>query len=251
MADKGTNGETEGPSLEMPSLGGLLRRRKGQTSDTPAPEEPADVAPEAPSDVAAEVPTAPEPADESPTTILDEPEPPARPLYADEVPPVPPPAPPAPLDNEEAAITAPVAEEAAQEPKAPRGPLLPRLGTRTAAMITGAVVGLLAVGATYLALRACEAVRGVSTCGGGPGVLLLVAILIGLIVFGGRMLRLLGVADPVSTSFLAVGLLAVIVLLFLIDVSFSPWMVLVIPLVCVGTFALSHWVTTSFVDEAD
>ena len=37
--------------------------------------------------------------------------------------------------------------------------------------------------------------------------------------------------DPGSTSFLAVGLLAVVALLFLVDVLFDWWMIIVIPVV--------------------
>ena len=65
------------------------------------------------------------------------------------------------------------------------------------------------------------------------------------------LLRAFGVSDPSSTSLLGVGLLAVIALLFLINVLMSWWMVLVIPLVAAGTFALAHWVTTAFVETTD
>jgi hypothetical protein len=120
----------------------------------------------------------------------------------------------------------------------------------TAAMITGVVVGLLAVGATYLGLQGCEAIRGTSSCG-GPGLFLLIAIMVGLVVVGGLLLRAWGVTDPISTSFLGVGLVAVVALLFLVDVIFSPWMLLVIPVIALCTFALSHWVTVAFIEPAD
>jgi hypothetical protein len=38
-------------------------------------------------------------------------------------------------------------------------------------------------------------------------------------------------------------------MLFLIEVLMSAWMVVVIPLVAAGAYALSHWVTTARVDE--
>ena len=41
--------------------------------------------------------------------------------------------------------------------------------------------------------------------------------------------RLAASPDPGSTSFLAVGLLAVVALLFLVDVLFEWWMIIVIP----------------------
>ena len=83
---------------------------------------------------------------------------------------------------------------------------------------------------------------------GGPGFFLLVAILVLAVVLGTAVLRLCQVAEPGSTSFLAVGLTSVIALLFLVDALFEWWMVIVIPLVSVATFLLSHWVTTTFVD---
>ena len=97
-----------------------------------------------------------------------------------------------------------------------------------AAAVTGLVVGLLLVGMTAGSLQACEAVRGTSTCGGW-GVPILLVIMAALIAIGGFLLRLFHVPDPVSTSFLAVGMVAVIALLFLLDFLLSSWMLLVIP----------------------
>jgi hypothetical protein len=71
------------------------------------------------------------------------------------------------------------------------------------------------------------------------------------VVLGAALLRAWGVSDPGSTSFLAVGLLAVVALLFLVDVLFNWWMIIVIPGVSVATFALSQWVTTTFIDPAE
>jgi hypothetical protein len=148
--------------------------------------------------------------------------------------------------------------QAPGEPEAPaRGtgrrvlPRLPALGAMTAAAVTGTLVGLATVLLTSGALRGCETVRGTATCGGGPGLLLLVVIFLLSTLIGGVLLRAFGVSDPSSTSLLGVGLLAVIALLFLINVLMSWWMVLVIPLVAAGTFALAHWVTTAFVETTD
>src|SRR3546814_11677375 len=71
-----------------------------------------------------------------------------------------------------------------------------------------------------------------------------------LIALGSSLLGAWKVVDPTSTSFLAVGLLAVIALLFLIRVIFSPWMIVVIPLVAVVTYTASHWLTSLFEAEA-
>ena len=73
----------------------------------------------------------------------------------------------------------------------------------------------------------------------------MLAVLLGTVV-----LRLCRVPEAGSTSFLAVGLTSVIALLFLIDALFEWWMIIVIPLVSVATFLLSHWVTTTFVEPA-
>jgi len=117
-----------------------------------------------------------------------------------------------------------------------------------AAVLTGVLVGLVAVVLTWASERACGAVRGTSTCGGGPGFLLLVVIVVAMVFLGAGLLRLLGASDPGSNSFLGVGLLAVITLLFLTGMIFDWWMAIVVP-VCAGlTFALARWVTTAHVE---
>ena len=114
-------------------------------------------------------------------------------------------------------------------------------------MVTGALVGVISVGLTWTSLRLCEVVRGTSSCG-GPGYLLLLLILVAMVLLGTALLRALGVPEPGSTSFLAVGLLAVLTLLFLVGVLFHWWMILVLPACSALTFAAAHWVTTTFVE---
>jgi hypothetical protein len=135
-------------------------------------------------------------------------------------------------------------------PKPPREYALPPVSGMTVSVLTGIFIGLLAFGATYLSLQGCEAIKGTSSCG-GPGFFLLVAIMVLMVVIGSFIMKAFRVPDPTSTAFLAVGLLAVIVLLFFVDVIFNWWMIIVIPLVGAGTFALSHWVTTTFIEPAD
>ena len=330
MADKDLD-SGDGPSLEMPSLGSLFRRKKKGApepeptaderpidEDAPAPDDDADAdsgtavptAADTPS-AAAEDATASDDeraaAEDDPTTILDEPAQPAdggeapaqptdgveaeeaaaaaavdtdagpaatgesadeaRPLFADEV-----------DDDAEPTVVVPAADadpeqtsvlsdeggladdldddlvdeddDDAPARKQSSGFALPPVAARVAAIITGAIIGLLAVGLTYLALRGCAAVRDTTTCG-EAGLPLMIAILILLVVLGSVLLGAWKVTDPSSTSFLAVGLLAVVALLFLIEVIFSPWMVVVIPLVAIGTYTLSQWVTEKFIEEAD
>lgn len=142
----------------------------------------------------------------------------------------------------------------AREPKPVKPPKparqLPSVPGRVAAVVVGALVGLLACGGTYLGLLGCQEVRGTSACG-GPGFFILLAIMVALVFIGSLLLRLLRVPDAGSTSFLGVGLMAVIALAFLIDVIFEWWMVLAIPGVTALTFAGAHWLTTRFSEPAD
>ena len=303
----GDDQRPDAPSLEAPSLGKLLKRRKGRTpAADPATEQqapPADraadpapdraVGPAAPVEaapVAAEPatpradsappapPTAPptppsaqstappsarpsaEPSAQAPAAAASSPDedttvlPPAAAAPPAAARPVVPPAAavptPAPAPTPVAAESAPgpvAAEQASAPTRAPRATLT--VDGRVATGVTGLVVGLLVVVLTASSLALCESVRGVSSCGGGPGFLLLVLVMAGMVVLGGVMLRLARVPDPTSTSFLAVGLLAVLSLLFLVDVLEEWWMIIVIPLLSAAMFLLSHWVTTQVVDS--
>ena len=80
---------------------------------------------------------------------------------------------------------------------------------------------------------------------------MLLAILAVAVLVGSTLLRLAQVAEPGSTSFLAVGLLSIATLLFLVGSIFEWWMAIVIPLVSVATFLLAHWVTSTYVDPAN
>ena len=141
------------------------------------------------------------------------------------------------VDHEDAAIT-----------EADEGPLLDMY---PAAAVTGAVVGAALVLLTWLSLRGCEAVRGTSTCTGGPGLLLLVATFVVSILLGSTLLKTFRIPDPGSSSFLAVGLVAVVALLFLID-ALDHWsMIIVIPVLSVGAYLASVWVTKTFVEPTD
>lgn len=141
----------------------------------------------------------------------------------------------------------------AKTPKAPkdRKPLtLPHLPGNIAAMLTGAIVGLVGVALSFIATRSCEAVRGTGSCG-GTGLFLLIAILAIMVLLGAALLKAWELSDPNSNSFLAVGLVAVLAMLFFLPVIDSLWMVLVIPIVSALTYLLSWWVTTTFVEDSD
>ena len=216
------------PSLEPPSLFG--RKKKKPAAPPEPPQPPVARAPEP----APEVQPEPQPADaddtaslpdttaqdDSPTTIFDDTSEPTPEPVLDRTP-----------------------EPAA---KAPREPWLEGL---PAALLTGLLVGTLIVGATAGSLRICTKVKGTSSCG-DQGFFLLVAILVVAVLLGTVVLRLAHVPEPGSISFLAVGLLSVVTLLFLVDSIFEWWMVIAIPLVSVATFWLSHWVATTYIDPA-
>ena len=113
-------------------------------------------------------------------------------------------------------LTPPPAPEPPSEPGPPRDPWLTG---RPAAVLTGLLVGGLIVAATAGSLRICTEVKGTSSCG-GQGFFLLVAILVVAVLVGAALLRA-RVPEPGSTSFLAVGLLSVVALLFLVGSSCS------------------------------
>ena len=276
MADQ----DRDEPSLELPSLRFGRRRRRRKAAAAAAAAEPA-TEPQHEPEPAPEPEPEPEPQPEMrsdedtiATTVLDDPlsgpyreahpepaddtrvEPAAdeaseqeRPLFADE-----------PGPEEEDVDTVVAAQELPAEDEQPeatrerrkrrRRPSLPSIGGMPAAILTGVLVGALTVGLTAAALRGCEAVKGTSSCG-GPGLLLLTVILVLGILLGAFLLRAFGVADPGSTSFLAVGLLAVLTLLFLMDALFMWWIVIVVPALAVVTFALAHWVTVAFIEPGE
>ena len=271
MADQ----DRDEPSLELPSLGFGRKRRRRKAKAAAEPEPTPEPEPEPTPEPEPEPEQAP---DTGSTTVHDDPlsgpyegseeetrvqpaaveEPAAdtaqgRPLFADERP---------EHAAEDAGAAAPVIAAQERSPdedpgaapgerrKERRAFSLPSIGGMPAAIVTGALVGALTVGLTWAALRGCEAVKGTSSCG-GPGLLLLVVILILAILLGSFLLRAFGVPDPGSNSFLAVGLLAVLTLLFLMDALFSWWILVVVPVLAILTFALAHWVTVAFIEPAE
>lgn len=225
MADKDPG--SDGPSLELPSFG-FGRKKKAATSEP-------DVAPEA------------EPAEPQPVTASTPPASEPRPVAREPEPSVERPG-PDPQPGVETATTSPVGPTPdTPDPAARREFSLPHLPGVRAALLVGLAVGLLAVLLTFGSLKLCEAVRGTDACG-GPGLLLLVATLVVLTYVGSWLLRAFGIDDPGSTSFLAVGLLTVVTILLLLDVIYSRWMVVAVPLVSMAAYALAWWVTTRLVD---
>jgi hypothetical protein len=117
----------------------------------------------------------------------------------------------------------------------------------TAAAVTGVAIGVLAVLLAWLAGAGCSAVRGTSSCGGAAGLPLLLAGLVLLAWVGSLLLRALGVADAGSTSVLAVGIMAVLVMVFLLGSLDEWWALVAVPVVAAIGYGASWWVTSSVV----
>jgi hypothetical protein len=126
---------------------------------------------------------------------------------------------------------------------------LPQINAVYAAIVTGALAGLAAVGLAFGAAKGCEAVRDTESCGGGVGLLAIVAILAIEVAIGANLLKAWKISDPFSTSFLGVGIVATVAMLTFLDHLDSVWMLLVIPVMTAASFALSWWVTVRFIDE--
>ena len=220
MAEKGT-GDNPEPTLELPSLRPSFRRKK-----RPDPAAPEDASPS--------------------------PQPPAASGGGHEMAPAAEPVVTAPVTTD-ATTPDDVEPDTGDSPAIPGrrrergGPLLPAL---TAVVLTGLLVGLVGAGATFGGLQACEVASGTSSCG-GPGLFILVAIVIAMMLLGAVLLRLLDVSESRGVSFFGVGLLCVIVLLGLTEALFSAWMFVVVPALTALTFAIGRWVTTRFVDPAE
>ena len=231
MADTGKP-DDDGPSLEMPSFS--LRRKKKE-----APPE--DVAP------------APEPEPEPAPEPVPDPEPEPEPEPVPDPEPVPEPEPQPAYDAPTAVV--PVAHEV-DEPvrlETEDAPVRERrqlpLSGLAAAAATGVAVGVLAVLFSWLATSACEAVRGTSSCGGGPGLLILLVVLALLAVAGAWLLDIFGEPDYGSTSLLAVGIMAVLVLLFLLGSLDEWWAAIAVPVTAVVAYCGSWWVTNAVVGD--
>jgi hypothetical protein len=116
-----------------------------------------------------------------------------------------------------------------------------------AAVVTGAVVGLVMVGLSAGSLHACTDLRGTPSCG-KPGILVLLAITAVAIMLGSVLLRLTGVTAHGSTSFLGVGLLVVLILLALLPMLDEWWVAIAVPALSAVTFAAAWWLTTTYAD---
>ncbi|RYB93845.1 hypothetical protein EUA93_05410 [Nocardioides oleivorans] len=125
---------------------------------------------------------------------------------------------------------------------------LPALSGPVAAVAAGLAVGVLAVLLTWLAGVACDAGRGTSSCGGAIGFPVLVVVLALLAWTGTVLLRALGVADAGSTSLLAVGVLAVLVMFFLLGSLDEWWTAVAVPVLAAASYTGSWALTNAVAD---
>lgn len=253
--------ETEA-SLELPSFG--LRRRRRARASAPQPDPLAapgvahdDDARGPADDTATEGTAAPEaptvatpyaaPARPASPTVASVPVAPAQPEPAVADPASRPAATPV-----QPATTSSAPPERSTTPRPRRArpglPALPALSGSAAALVTGLVVGVVGVALTLASTATCEAIRGTSSCG-DTGFLVLGAIVLVMALLGRALLGAWHVRDSGSTAVLAVGLVVVVALTVLIDVILSWAMVVVVPLVSLAAFGVSHWVTTKVAES--
>ena len=138
---------------------------------------------------------------------------------------------------------------ARKAPKPKReAPSLPSLGAAVAALVVGAVIGLLGVALTYGSLQACDALTGTDSCG-GPGLLVVLVVVVVMILAGSALLRAFGVPEPGGLSFLGVAIFVALCLVFLLEQLLEPWMVGVGPALCCLSFGTAHWIVNRFNTE--
>ena len=219
--------QDQGPSLELPSFG-LRRRKKAQPEEAEPASETDDSAAPAPE-------ATDEPVDAEPTEVLE-------PVAAAE----------SEAQHEPVAAPAP-SRRAAKRANAPRAPKPVKPGRQRIRWIGAAMVGLLSgfalVGLINATLRACDAARGTTSCG-GPGLFVLFIILALITLGATRLLRFWGFQDSGTVAFLGIALTAIVALVFLTAHLLSLTMVLVIPLVTAFAFVISDWISVTM-SEAD
>ncbi|MFC5676360.1 hypothetical protein [Aeromicrobium endophyticum] len=118
---------------------------------------------------------------------------------------------------------------------------LPHVNPYLASVVTGAVVGLVAVLLAALSLQVFEAVRGVSSGGGLWGGLTFVTVAVVCLFAGEALLRGFGTPSARLTSFLAVILAIIAMLGLFIDLLDGVAGLAIVPLIGVAGYALSHW----------
>ena len=242
--------DDERPSLEAPQLFGRRRTKRQARADVPAADDERGFE-DSGSDATEVVPVVPADEPDATAVLPAQPAAPRRPRRerrttdgdVDVV------------DAPETVTTVDAAPKAPSKPvprpaRAPRDRSTPLLPGRPAAVLSGLGAGLALLGFTWLGFQGCEAVRGTSSCGTGPGMVALVVIFVLAVAVGAVLLSQFDVPDPGATSFLGTGLTGVVYLLLVEQLD--NWTILVVvPVVTALTFLVSWWVTTTYVDTDD
>lgn len=118
---------------------------------------------------------------------------------------------------------------------------LPHLNPYAASVLTGLVVGLLAVGLAAASLALFQSVRGVSSGGGLWGGIAFTAVAVVAMFAGEALLRGFGTPSPRLTSFLALVLTVVAMLGLFLDVVDGTVGLVLVPVLSVAGYALAHW----------
>jgi hypothetical protein len=130
---------------------------------------------------------------------------------------------------------------AAGRARAAAGWRLPHLNPYLASVVTGAMVGLVAVLLAALSLQVFEAVRGVSSGGGLWGGIAVVAIALVCVAAGEALLRGFGTRSARLTSVLAVMLVIIAMLGLFLDVVDGVAGLVLVPLLGAAGYVLAHW----------
>lgn len=128
---------------------------------------------------------------------------------------------------------------------------LPAIDAVPASLVTGLVVGLLAVLLGRGTLEIFELLRGVSSGGGTWGSLTFVVV--GFVAFAAGELLLggFGVAQPRITSFLGVLLTVIAMLALFLDQSDTGAAFYLVPAVAATAFTLGHWLMVAAESGSD
>lgn len=121
---------------------------------------------------------------------------------------------------------------------------LPHLNLHLAALITGAAVGLTAVGLGAASLQLFNATRNVSTGGGFWGGLTVIVIGVLCACLGSLLLAGFGSPTARLTSILGVIVTAVAIMGLFLDQSQTNAAVLLIPALAATSYVLAHWLLT-------
>lgn len=118
---------------------------------------------------------------------------------------------------------------------------LPSLPPARASVITGLLMGLLAVGLGVGALAIFSQVRGVASGGGTWGSLTFVVVAFVAFAGGERLLAGFDTPMPRLTSFLGITLTLVAILGLFLGVADSTYAIVVVPVVTAAGYLVAHW----------